>query len=141
MLFGWPTAKLESTVVVFGDDDFSGWAERDTLFGTCYDGAIKVYLFLAEIGSEWQGLLRPFLTQSDSASLKRPFSPGLFFRLDPSGPSSYRQSRRFHSFCALPRGGWCEGVLLYVQQAKSVGSSVLRAVPASNGSTNLRPSE
>ena len=28
-----------------------------------------------------------------------------------------------------------------VQQAKSVGSSVLRAVSASNGSTNLRPSE
>ena len=28
-----------------------------------------------------------------------------------------------------------------VQQAKSVGSSVLRAFSASNGSTNLRPSE
>ena len=36
-----------------------------------------------------------------------------FFRLDSSGPSSYRQSSRFDSFCALPRGGWCEGVLLY----------------------------
>ena len=35
-----------------------------------------------------------------------------FFRLD-SGPSSYRQWSRFFSFCALPRGGWCEGVLLY----------------------------
>ena len=35
-----------------------------------------------------------------------------FFRLDYSDPS-YRQSSRFYSFCALPRGGWCEGVLLY----------------------------
>ena len=36
-----------------------------------------------------------------------------FFRLNSSGPSSYRQSSRFYSCCALPRGGWCEGVLLY----------------------------
>ena len=55
--------------------------------------------------------------QSDSASRKRPFSTGLFidwtfFRLDSSGPS-YRQSSRFYIFRALPRGGWCEGVLLY----------------------------
>ena len=56
--------------------------------------------------------VRPFLTQSDSASRKRPFSAGIFVRLDFSGPS-YRQSSRFYSFCALPRGGWCEGVLLY----------------------------
>ena len=35
------------------------------------------------------------------------------FRLDSSGPSSYRQSSRFYSFWALPRGGWCKGVLLY----------------------------
>ena len=49
---------------------------------------------------------RPFLMQSDSASRKP-------FRLDSSGPSSYRQSSRFYSFCALPKGGWCEGVLLY----------------------------
>ena len=26
---------------------------------------------------------------------------------------SYRQSSRLYSFGALPRGGWCEGVLLY----------------------------
>ena len=65
-----------------------------------------------------------------------------FFRLDSSIPSSYRQSSRFYSFCALPRGGCYEGVLLYnVQQAKSVGSSVLCAFSASNGSTKLRPSE
>ena len=36
-----------------------------------------------------------------------------FSRLDSSGPSYYRQSSRFYSFCALPKGGWCEGVLLY----------------------------
>ena len=64
-----------------------------------------------------------------------------FFRLDSYG-SSYRTSRRFYSFCALPRGGWCEGVLLYGSR-KSAGSSVLRAFLASNAcsrSTNLRPS-
>ena len=37
----------------------------------------------------------------------------IFFRLESSGPSSYRQSNRFDSFCALSRGGWCAGVLLY----------------------------
>ena len=36
-----------------------------------------------------------------------------FFQLDSSGPCSYRQSSSFYSFCALPRGGWCERVLLY----------------------------
>ena len=45
------------------------------------------------------------------------------FRLDSSRPSSYRQSSRFYSFCALPRGGWCKGVLLNGSR-KSVGSSV-----------------
>ena len=53
-----------------------------------------------------------------------------FFRLDSSGPS-YRQSSPFYSFCALPRGGWCEEILLYGTR-KSVGSSVLRAFFASN---------
>ena len=51
--------------------------------------------------------------------------------MDSSGPSSYRQSSRFYSFNALPRGGWCEGVLLYISR-KSVGSSALRAFFASN---------
>ena len=41
--------------------------------------------------------------------------------LDFSG-SSFCQSSRFYSFCALPRGGWCEGVLLYGSR-KSVGFS------------------
>ena len=73
--------------------------------------------------------IRPFLTQSDSASRKRPlwtglFSTGFFW-------VSFSQSSRFYSFCALPRGGWCEGVLLYSSR-KSVGSSVLRAFFASN---------
>ena len=36
-----------------------------------------------------------------------------FFRLDSFGPSYYRQLSRFYNFCVLPRGGWCEGVLLY----------------------------
>ena len=53
------------------------------------------------------------------------------FRLDSSGPSSSRQSSRFNSFCAFPRGGRCEGVLVY-GTPKSVGSSVLRAFFASN---------
>ena len=55
----------------------------------------------------------------------------IFFRLDSSGPSSYRQSSRLYSFCALPRGGWCEGALLYGSR-KSVGSSVLRAFFVNN---------
>ena len=54
----------------------------------------------------------------------------VFFPLESSGPFC-RQSSRFYSFCARPRGGWCEGVLLYGTQ-KSVGSSVLRAFFASN---------
>ena len=62
-----------------------------------------------------------------------------FFRLDSSGPS-YRQSSRFYSFCALPRGGWCEGVLLYSSRNR-LAALVLRAFSASNGSTKPRPSE
>ena len=46
-----------------------------------------------------------------------------FFRLHSSGPSSYRQSSRFYSFCALPTGGWSEGILLNGSR-KSAGSSV-----------------
>ena len=53
------------------------------------------------------------------------------FRLDSSGPSSYRQSSRFCIFCALPKGGWCEEVVLYGAR-NSVGSSMLRAFLASN---------
>ena len=41
----------------------------------------------------------------------------------------------------LSRGGWCEEVLLYSWRNRSVALSVLRAVSASNGSTNFRPSE
>ena len=62
----------------------------------------------------WLGMLRPFLTQSYSASRKGPFSTGLVF-----------------DWTLLPRGGWCEGVLLCGSR-KSVGSSVLRAFFASN---------
>ena len=35
-----------------------------------------------------------------------------FFWLGSSGRSSYRQLSRFCGCCALPRGCWCEGVLL-----------------------------
>ena len=55
-----------------------------------------------------------------------------FFRLDSSGPSSYRQSSRCYSLCSLPRGGWCEGVILYccmaVENRFSGLSAVLRGV-------------
>ena len=61
--------------------------------------------------------LRPFLTQSDSASRKRPFSTELFFD--------------WIILALLPRCGRCEGVLLYGSR-KWVGSSVLRAFSASN---------
>ena len=74
---------------------------------------------------------RPLLARSDSVSRKRPFSTG-FFRLYSSDP--YRQSSRFFSFCALPRGVWCEQILLYGSR-KSVGSCLLpllRAFSASN---------
>ena len=52
--------------------------------------------------------IRPFLTQSDSAVA---IYDRTFFRLDSSGPCSYRQSGRFRSFCALPEAvgvsGYC----------------------------------
>ena len=64
--------------------------------------------------------VRPFLTQSDTANRKRPFSTGFFwpFFLSSVEPisCSYRQSNRYYSFCALLRGGWCEGVLLYISR-------------------------
>ena len=65
-----------------------------------------------------------------------------FFLLDSSGLSSYRQSSRFYCFCALPRGGLCEGVLLYCSR-KSASSSVIRAFWGAirvSLATNLLPS-
>ena len=53
------------------------------------------------------------------------FSTGFFWSFFSSSVES------IYSFCALPRGGWCEGVLLYGTR-KSVGSSVHRAFFASN---------
>ena len=79
--------------------------------------------------------LRPFLTQPDSASRKQPFSTGLlstgfFWSLLLSSVES------IYSFCALPRGCWCEGVLLYcsmeVENRLAALSAVLRAFFASN---------
>ena len=58
-------------------------------------------------------LLRPFLTQSDSASRKRPFFDWTVFLLGSSGPPPFCQPSRLYSFCALPRSCWCEGVLLH----------------------------
>ena len=49
-------------------------------------------------------ILGPFLTQSDCQS-KTALFDWTFFRPDSSGPSSYRQSSRFYTFCVLPRGG------------------------------------
>ena len=73
----------------------------------------------------------PFLTPSDSASRKRPFSTGLFFDWILLVVLFVVNRVGFTVFCALPRGGWCEEVLLYGSR-KSVGSSVLRAFFASN---------
>ena len=84
------------------------------------------------------GGIRSFLTQSGSASRKRPFSTGLFFDWILLVPLFFvsRQSSRFYSFRALPRGGWCEGVLLdccmAVENRLAALSAVLRAFFASN---------
>ena len=77
-------------------------------------------------------MLKPFLIRTvvGFRQSKTALFDWTFFRLDSSGPS-YRQSSRFYSSCALPRDGWCEGVLLY-DTRNSVGSSVLRAIFASN---------
>ena len=75
--------------------------------------------------------MRPFLTQSDSTSRKRTFWTGRFSDWILLVLPSYRQSSRFYSFCALPRSGWCEGVLPYGAR-NFVGSSVLRAFLARN---------
>ena len=86
-------------------------------------------------------LLRPFLIQSGSASRKRPFWTGFFLDWNLLVLLLIVSQVDVIVFVTLPRGGWCEGVLLYqlaVQQSKSVGSSVLRAFSACNGSTNPR---
>ena len=63
-----------------------------------------------------------------------------FFQLDSSGPSSYRQSSRFFFlfflFCARPRGGRCEGALLYCCMAVENRLAALCLARS-----NLRPSE
>ena len=58
--------------------------------------------------------VRPFLIlQSDSASRKQPFSTGLF-PTDWNLPVPlFIVSRVDFIVYALPRGGWCEGILLY----------------------------
>ena len=82
--------------------------------------------------------IRPFLMQSDSASRKRPFSTGLFFdwnflvlllvvsRVDFIVFVLFLEAVGVREYCCT-------------QQSKSVGSSVLRASSASNGSANPRP--
>ena len=93
----------------------------------------------------------PFLTQSDAASRKWPFSTGLFtgflWSLLSSIESPLIVNRvDFIVFCALPRGGWCEGgVLLYCCMAVENRLAALwfarswRATRASRA-TNLHPS-
>ena len=77
--------------------------------------------------------------QSDSASRKRPFSTGLFFdwillvllivsRVDFIVFVLFLEAVGVREYCCT-------------KQSKSVGSSVLRAFSASNGSANPRPSE
>ena len=85
--------------------------------------------------------LGPFLMQSDSASRKRPLLTGLFFdwillvllftvsRVD------------FIVFVLFLEAVGVRSTTAVVPQSKSVGSSVLRAFSASNGSANPRPSE
>ena len=80
-------------------------------------------------------ILRQFLTVRFRQS-KTALFDWTFFRLDSSGPASYRQWSRFYSFCALPRGGWCKGVLLYccmaVENRLAALSAVRRAFFASD---------
>ena len=69
----------------------------------------KSYLYCRSIINE---TMRPFLTdgfrQSKTGRFRLGFlSTGFFWSLFLS------QSSRFYSFCAPPRGGWCEGVLLH----------------------------
>ena len=81
--------------------------------------------------------------QSDSASRKRPFSTGLFFDWILLVLLLIVSRADFIVFVlfleAVVVGEYCWSTA--VQQSKSVGSSVLRAFSASNGSTNRRPSE
>ena len=57
------------------------------------------------------------------------------FRLESSGPSPYRQSSRFYSFCVLPRGGWCAGVLLYSSRNRLAALSFALSPRATAGRT------
>ena len=78
--------------------------------------------------------VRPFFTQSDTASRKRPSSTGFFwyFFLTSVEPISYsyHQSSRLYSFGARPRSGWCEGVLLYSSRNRL---AALRSALSSRG--------
>ena len=74
------------------------------------------HFFLEFFFVDLEVAIRPFLTQSDTASRKRPFSTGFFWYFLTSVEPisySYHQSSRLYSFGALPRGSWCEGVLPY----------------------------
>ena len=82
---------------------------------------------------------RPFLIQSDSASRKRPLSTRLFFDWNLLVLLIIVSRVDFIVFVIFLEAVSVRSTA--VQQAKSVGSSVLRAFSASNGSTNPRPSE
>ena len=83
---------------------------------------------------------RPFLLQSDSASRKRPCSTGLFFNWILLDLLFIVSRVDFIVFVLFLEAVGVRGSTA-VQQSKSVGSSVLRAFSASNGSANPRPSE
>ena len=84
-------------------------------------------------------LIMPFLMQSDSASRKRSFSTGLFFDWILLVLLLIVSRVDFIVFVLFLEAVGVRSTA--VQQSKSVGSSVFRAFPASNGSANPRPSQ
>ena len=83
------------------------------------------------------GPITPFLIRSDSASRKRHFSTGLLFDWIRLVLLIVSLVEYIFFVLVLEAVGVRSTA---VQQAKSVGSSVLRVFSASNGSTNLRRS-
>ena len=85
---GFMISEKKNTTRALVDSAFSG-ADADTVkdrgrlmkpFLTQSDSASRIRPFLTGCFFDWiLRVLRPFLTQSDSASRKRPFSTGLFF--------------------------------------------------------------
>ena len=87
--------------------------------------SVTTLFLIGEIPKGAELPVRSFLTQSDSASRNRPFSTGFFFDWILLILLLIGSRADFYSFCALPRGGWCERVLLSVRQSKSLCSALL----------------